>query len=339
MNRKSVRHVFAPLLIAAVVLTLSSEQNLFGQAEPGQITGTVYDQSGGAISNATLTDLDLTTRASRKVQTMGGTYVFPNLLTGRHEITVTAQGFQTVKLIVNVTVGSKIGQDFRLPVGTQTQVVEVQEKATQVNTETQSLGENISATEVLNIPTATRNPYDLVQTVSNTTNADPAGASRGVGVSINGLRSSDVGILLDGVPNVNNFDTQVGINTPLDSVGEFTVLTNNFTAEFGRAVAGVVNVDTKRGSNDWHGTVYEFNRVSALTSNTFDNNANGIPVSPFTRNQFGFSVGGALLITMRTGFRCRPLLATSLGFPLAARSRKTSSSSSRPIRKRDRKMV
>src|SRR5262249_26722890 len=132
---------------------------------------------------------------------------------------------------------------------------------------------------------------DLVKTVGNTTDSDPASEDRGVGVSINGLRSSDVGILLDGVPNVNNFDTRVAIRTPLDSVGEFTVITNNFTAEYGRALAGVVNLDTNHGTNDIHGAAYEYTRVSALTSNTFDNNASGIPISPFTRNQFGFDVG------------------------------------------------
>src|SRR5260370_10524065 len=123
-----------------------------------------------------------------------------------------------------------------------------------MKTETQSVGQTISGDEVLNLPTITRNPYDLVKTVGNTTEADPGGASRGVGVSINGLRASDVAILLDGVPNLNNFTTQIAIKTPLDSVGEFSVLTSTFTAEFGRAIAGVVNVDTKRGTNAFHGT-------------------------------------------------------------------------------------
>lgn len=267
----------------------------FAQTETGQITGTVLDPTGAAIPMATVTAKDLATNATRTMNTTDGTYVFANLQPGRYEITATASGFQTVKQVVTVNVGTKIGLDLHPAVGTQATVVEVSENVVQVNTETQTIGQNISGDEILNLPTITRNPYDLVKTVGNTTDADPTSGTRGVGVSINGLRASDVGILLDGVPNVNNFDTRIALQTPLDSVGEVTVLTSNFTAEYGRAVAGVVNVDTKRGGNAFHGTAYEFNRVADLASNSFDNNANGINKPIFTRNQFGFSAGGAVI--------------------------------------------
>ena len=81
---------------------------------------------------------------------------------------------------------------------------------------------------------------------------------------------------------------------PLDSVEEFSIVTNNFTAEFGRAVGGVINVVTKGGSNEYHGSAYEFNRVAALAANSFDNNANGIAKPGFTRNEFGYSIGGPI---------------------------------------------
>ncbi len=286
------------LSLAALTVVLCAPI-LRGQTETGQITGTVLDQSGAAIANATVTAIEPATKATRVVRTnQAGIYVFPSLLPGRYEIDATASGFQTTKQIVNLAVGAQVGQDFHLMVGEQTQVVEVREQTTQINIENQSIGQNISGREVVDLPTLTRNPYDLVKTIGNTTNSDPEATgnppARGVGVSINGLRSADVAILLDGVPNNNNFDTTVALQTPLDSVGEFTVLTDTFTAEYGRALAGVVNVDTKRGENAFHGTVYEFNRVSALTSNTYENNATGIPISPFTRNQFGFSFGGPL---------------------------------------------
>ncbi|HLK47732.1 MAG TPA: carboxypeptidase regulatory-like domain-containing protein [Bryobacteraceae bacterium] len=282
--------------IAAWILALALiSAAALAQTETGQITGTVLDPTGAAIPNATVTAKDLSTNATREFKSNDGTYVFANLLAGRYEITATASGFQTVKQVVTLAVGTKLGLDLHLAVGTQSTVVQVSENVVTVNTETQTIGQNISGDEILNLPTITRNPYDLVKTVGNTTDADPTGQTRGVGVSINGLRASDVSILLDGVPNVNNFDTKVALQTPLDSVGEVSVLTNNFTAEYGRAVAGVVNVDTKRGTNAYHGTVYEFNRVSALASNSFDNNANDITKPTFTRNQFGFSGGGALV--------------------------------------------
>jgi hypothetical protein len=254
------------LLACAAALTLCAAM-AFAQTETGQITGSVLDPTGAAIPGATVTAKDLTTNAVRTNKTADGSFVIPNLQAGRYELTASAQGFQTVRQVIEVTVGLKSHLDLRLEVGTQATVVEVSESAVQVNTETQTLGQTVSGNEILNLPTITRNPYDLVKTVGNTTDADPSGVDRGVGVSINGLRASDVGILLDGVPNVNNFDTRIALRTPLDSVGEVTVLTSNFTAEYGRAVAGIVNVNTRRGANAYHGTAYEFNRGSGLTSN------------------------------------------------------------------------
>jgi len=287
---------YSSRMLVAILVLVTGIGIAIAQTETGQITGTILDPSDAAIPNATVTTVDTATQGTRSaITTASGVYVFPNLLPGRYEVTVDAKGFQKTKHLVTVTVGAKIGFDFHLQVGSTQETIVVEENLTTVNTETQTLGANITSDEILNLPTLTRDPYDLVKTVGNTTDADPSGVDRGVGVSINGLRASDVGILLDGVPNSNNFDTTVALHTPLDSVGEFSVLTNNFTAEFGRAVAGIVNVNTKRGSNAFHGGAYEFNRVSALASNTFDNNANSIPKSVFTRNQFGFSLGGPVV--------------------------------------------
>jgi hypothetical protein len=267
----------------------------FGQTETGQITGTVLDPTGAFIPSATVTAMDMATGNIRTVTTSDGNYTFANLLPGRYDIQATAPSFKTTKETVTVTVGSKIALNLRLEVGATTETVEVTATATQINTETQTQGTTISGDEVLNLPTITRNPYDLVKTVGNTTDSDGASRDRGVGVSMNGLRSSDVGILLDGVPNMNNFDTEVAIDIPLDSVGSMNVLTNTFTAEYGRALAGFVNVDTKRGTNAIHGTVYEFNRSSAFASNNTDNNSKGIGKPHFIRNQFGFSAGGPIM--------------------------------------------
>ena len=114
-------------------------------------------------------------------------------------------------------------------------------------------------------------------------------------IAINGARSADTDILLDGGENVDLFTATVGQSVPLDAVQEFSVLTNNFTAEYGRAGGGVVNVATKSGTNDFHGSLYEFNRLSALAANTYNNDANGITKPGFTRNQFGYSIGGPIV--------------------------------------------
>ena len=124
-------------------------------------------------------------------------------------------------------------------------------------------------------------------------NVSDAGlGTRGAGVAINGQRESSTNILLDGASNNDEFAGNIGQQVPLDAVQEFSVLTSNFTSEFGRASGGIVNVVTKSGTNTFHGTAYEFNRVSGLSSNSFQNNATGQPIAPFTRNQFGYSLGG-----------------------------------------------
>jgi hypothetical protein len=118
---------------------------------------------------------------------------------------------------------------------------------------------------------------------------------RGAGYAINGQRSADTDVLLDGGENVDLFTATVGQSVPLDSVQEFRVVTSDFTAEYGRAGGGVINVTTKSGTNQFHGSLYEFNRVSALSANTYQNDSNDIAKPGFTRNQFGYSIGGPII--------------------------------------------
>ncbi len=118
---------------------------------------------------------------------------------------------------------------------------------------------------------------------------------RGVGYMINGVRAAGTNVLLDGVPNNNEFSASVGQPVPLDSVQEYSVTTSSFTAEQGRADGGIVNVVTRSGTNAFHGSIYEFNRVSALGSNSFYNNAYGLDKGIYDRNLFGYSIGGAVI--------------------------------------------
>jgi hypothetical protein len=281
-------------LIAALAVLGFLVLNVSAQTETGQLTGTVLDPAGAAVPNAKVTVRNLATGSSRTTTTAdAGIYVVSNLLPGTYRVTVEAAGFSTSERNVDVTVGSRIGLDVNLQVGQATTVVQVSEAAAAVNTETQTLGTTITTKEILELPTLTRNPYDLVSTAGNVSPNDPSG--KGVGYAINGQRGASTNVLLDGAANNDEFGAVVGQTVPLDSVQEFSVLTNNFTAEFGRASGGIVNVATKSGTNEFHGTAYEFNRVSSLASNSFNSNANGIPKPVFTRNQFGESVGGPVV--------------------------------------------
>ncbi|HLJ48240.1 MAG TPA: TonB-dependent receptor [Bryobacteraceae bacterium] len=284
------RKTWYKLLACFVGLVLATAV-VWAQAETGQISGTVLDQSGAAIPNATVTAVNTATGATRTTVTgAGGAYTITNLNPATYEVTFTAASFTSARQRVEVTVGAKATLDAQLKVGGTTTTIEVAESAVQVNTESQTLSTNVSETQVRELPTLTRNAYALVAISGNVSDAGAGG--RGAGFAINGQRESSTNVLLDGAANNDEFTASVGQAVPLDSIQEFSILTNNFTAEFGRAAGGVVNVVTKSGTNGFHGSGYEFNRVSALSSNSFQNNAQGVPKSVFDRNQFGYSVGG-----------------------------------------------
>jgi hypothetical protein len=280
-------------LVLFLTLVTVPAVNLFGQAETAQITGTVYDPSGAAIPSATVTVKSVDTGTVRELTaSASGAYTATDLLPGDYQVTATAPGFVQVQQRVTASVGAKIALDLHLQVGQASTVVEVSASAIQVNTETQTLSTVVNQNELHELPTLTRNPYSLVAISGNV--SDGGTMSRGVGFAINGQRESSTNVLLDGAANNDEFTTGPGQSVPLDSIQEFSILTNNFTAEFGRASGGIVNVVTKSGTNQIHGTAYEFNRVSDLSSNSFENNAYGLPTSVFVRNQFGYSVGGPI---------------------------------------------
>jgi outer membrane receptor protein involved in Fe transport len=266
---------------------------LWSQAETGQITGTVFDPVGSIVPNAAITVTNVATGGERKTTSSGaGAYAVTNLQPGQYSVAVDTPGFSTFKQNVQVTVGSTVGLDVRMQVGQANTVVQVTESSVAVNTETQTLSTTVTTKQLTDLPTLTRNPYALVALSGNA--SDAGAGNRGVGFAINGQREDSTNVLLDGAANNDEFNASVGQQVPLDAVQELSVLTNNFTAEFGRASGGVVNVVSKSGTNEFHGSAYEFNRISKLSSNSFDNNANSIPRSVFTRNNFGYSLGGPI---------------------------------------------
>jgi len=289
-----------------VVLTAPGGAAVRAQTETGQITGTVTDPTGAVIAGATVIVRSPDTGAERTVTTTGeGLYTVANLQPGLYEVSVTAAGFTEQRLRAQVVVGQPTGLDAQLGVGGSVGEVNVVagEEGVQVNTETQTLQTTVTQTQVRELPTISRNPYQLVQLAGNTTEDNaPPGAQRGVGFAINGQRAASTNVLLDGSSNNDEFTASVGQTVPLDSVQEFSVITSNFTPEFGRAAGGVVNVVTRSGTNEFHGTIYEFNRNAALATANFEDNAvvvgpgeSPIEKAQFNRNQFGFSIGGPIV--------------------------------------------
>ncbi|HZU44972.1 MAG TPA: TonB-dependent receptor [Terriglobales bacterium] len=286
------------LCFLSVVALLSAY--VFGQREAGTITGTVTDPSGAVVSGATVTVKSVGTGATRTVTTnAAGAYTVAGLQPGQYDVTIESPNFAKFTQRISVTVGSTNEVSAKLSIVGQGTTVEVVGTGggTQVETQSSELSQVVSGTSVTQLPSLTRNPYDFVATAGNV--AEDQGnntVGRGANnMSINGQRVASTDVLLDGAENVDLFTASVGQQVPLDAVQEFRVTTSTFTADTGRASGGVVNVATKSGTNAFHGSAYEFNRLSALASNTYDNGANGVPKSVFTRNQFGYSIGGPIV--------------------------------------------
>ena len=321
-NKRSVirrNYWFLLCWCLAAMFTLWTVTPALGQAEAGSISGTVRDPSGAVVTGATVTAKSIATGAERSVHTGSiGQYSIPALTPGNYQVTVGSSSFKTFQTTVEVTVGGSSTVDAHLQVGEASAVIEVAAgAATEVNTQTQEQSQLISPQQIANLPSLTRNPYDFVALSGNVSNADSTSnaqgnnnvngsgqgtLTRGVGFSINGQRESSTEILLDGVENEGIFNVAVGENVPQDSVQEFSIVTSNFSPEYGRAGGGVVNVTTRAGSNSFHGSAWEYNRLAAYTANTYANDAAnaaaGSVVDPkgnYTRNQFGYFVGGPIV--------------------------------------------
>jgi len=288
-----MRLSFRCLAVLAIALLIPAV--VAAQTESGKISGTVTDQSGAVLPGVTvnLKSVDRATTRST-VTNAQGEYVFASLVPGPYEVTAELSGFSTKQIRTTVPVGTTVAVNVQMAVGAQTEVITVVgESAAAINTTTQDIATTVTETQLRELPTITRNPYDLVQ-LSGQASVDNE-SNRGTGYSINGSRSASTNVLLDGSANNDEFVAGVGQAVPLDSVQEFSVITSNFSAQYGRASGGIVNVATKSGTNQFRGTVYDFFRNDGLATNTFDNKANGIPQGQFDRHQMGFSLGGPVV--------------------------------------------
>ena len=288
--------IFAVSLAVFFVFT----RGAIAQTETGQISGCVLDQTHSVVPNADITAQSLANGSLRKTKSNSrGMYALTNLPPGSYRVSLEAAGFSPMTQAVELQVGAQIAIDFLLQISPAENTVTVSSRTVAApNMETATLGTWITSKEITELPTITRNPYDLALTAGYVSESDPsvsAGNPRGVGVAMNGLRAPSTNVMLDGANNNDEFNAVVGQQVPLDSVQEFSVLTNGFTAMHGRASGGIVNVVTKSGGKSFHGSLYEFNRVSKLASNSFENNANGVNRPVFARNHFGASAGGPVV--------------------------------------------
>jgi Carboxypeptidase regulatory-like domain/TonB dependent receptor len=281
------------LLVLSVALLFSSA---IAQVQNGQFAGVVTDPSGAAIGNARVTVTNPSTNFTDTTTTNpNGSYNLKELPLGTYKITVEAAGFKTLANAgVTVNAGTIAHVDFKLQIGNASEVVEVTGDAAAVNTEDSKLATTVSSTQINNLPLNGRNVFDLMQLSTGAVNVTGVDFEAGHGTVVNGLREDFNGFLINGV---SNKDLSGGvINTPIqDSVEEFQQLQLNMSAQYGNSAGSTVNLVTKSGTNNWHGSGWEYIRNDALDANEFFINQSGVAKPPLRFNQFGLTFGGPII--------------------------------------------
>ncbi|MDQ2922393.1 MAG: carboxypeptidase-like regulatory domain-containing protein, partial [Acidobacteriota bacterium] len=228
-----MRKVF--MLGLALFVSLASS-SAFAQTGFGRVTGEILDPNGAAVTGAKVSLNNVATGAKMEVTTNdSGLYTIANVPAAKYEITVEKQGFRGVNQPVTVQVAQTVTVNFSLQIGEITNVVNITEEASAINTSSGELSRTISGAEISNLPLLTRNPYALVALTPGAADTGTVtGDTRGVGLAVNGSRTSGVNFMLDGGENNDTFVAGVGQSIPLDAIQEFKVQSNNMTAEFGR---------------------------------------------------------------------------------------------------------
>jgi hypothetical protein len=289
---------FRIALCAIICLTIS----LKAQVATGTIVGVVEDATGALIPNAQVTIVHVATAESRQTRSNErGEFSLPYLHIGQYSITAEAGGFKKETLTgIELKVDQTVNLRLRLEVGGVSESVEVSSAAPLVESATSSLGQVIENRKILDLPLNGRNAFALGLLAGNT--SPVAGMGTNMPFVAGGGRYALNDVLLDGIDNNTSlFNGSVGRNgiayTPsVDAVEEFKVKTNNFSAEFGRSAGAIISATIKSGTNQYHGSVFEFLRNEKLDANNFFSNAGRVSRQPFKQNQFGGAIGGPIQI-------------------------------------------
>ena len=316
---------WAHLCFLSIMVYFLAALGAWGQAaSTGSVQGTVTDPSNAAVVGATVTLTDTATNAARSAVTNeAGRYIFPGVPPGMYNLSAAKTGFRTTRFVSQeVTVGATLNLDAKLELGSQVETVEVQAAAgAELQTMNATIGNNISGVALSSLPGLGR---DVSTFVTLQPGVAPDGSVAGANQDQNtfqldgGNNSSD----MDGTQNtytpsfagdpsggvVNSYVTVTAVSgapggggpsgvmpTPVDSIEEFSVGTTNQTADFNSSAGAQVQMVTKRGTNNWHGTAYEYYLDNNWNANTFDNNASNTPIPSYHYNRFGGAIGGPVI--------------------------------------------
>ena len=282
-----------------------STVSLHAQTTNGSLQGTITDPSGGAVPEATVTARNLDTGLTLKATTTeSGLYSLANVPPGRYEVTVEAPNLKKYSREgVTVETGTTVSLDVEMQLGTANESVTVTADASQLQTTTSEIGSTVSSTLVANLPLQVsgtiRNPVQFIELVPGfvgTVDNNP-GSNSSDDFKVNGGQETGTDILVDGVSiSLVSPNTQWNKGVSTDAVDEFRVLQSNFSPEYGQSGDGIVSLTVKSGTNEVHGSVYDFLRNAGLDANSWVNNLTNQKRSVDTQNDFGATFGGPVWI-------------------------------------------
>lgn len=285
---KICKTVFSVLLMGLLFAVVAEAQTF----NRGEVHGFVYDTTHGTVAKAKVTVSSSSTGYQREVDSdQAGAYAFPQLMPGVYQIKAEAAGFAAITVTdVHVSIGASLALDITLPVKGETQSVTVTAEIAAIDTTTAGVNQVLNQKDVENLPLSGRDYRDLAQLSSS---AEVVPGLRG-GIRMGGQQSDYAGLVIDGQDSFNNFFGEFfgsletkNFTVPLDSVQEFQVVTNGFAPEFGHATGGLINVVTKSGTNEIHGSVHYNSRPGSFAKSDFL----GTPPNIDQQNQFGGTFG------------------------------------------------
>jgi len=303
MNRYGFASAVRPIL-AVLFLTAIGVTSLRAQVDTGSITGTVTDPSGAVVSGAKVTLTNEGTGTSLSTTTgADGVYEFSPVRIGSYKLDLSAGGFKKeIQTHVVVDVSARVPANFKLQPGAVSETVEVTSAAPVLQSQDASVGQVIDQRSVNDLPLNGRNFTFLAQLAAgvNTPQADTRGNAGSGAFTANGNRPAQNNYMLDGIDN--NSDTVDFLNgtnfvvlPPVDAIQEFKVQTSDFSAEYGRSGAAVLNATIKSGTNQFHGAAWEFFRNDKLDAPDYFEDAGHVPKGELRQNQFGGMIGGPVL--------------------------------------------
>ncbi len=301
MNR--IKSVLLGFTIISALAALTSIP-LLSQAFYGSIVGTVTDQSGASLRGANVSLTNAGTGERRQAQSGdGGDYQFLNLVPGKYRVEVEQGGFKKATSDnIEVTVSGTARADISMQVGDVTQNIEVTAAPPVLQTENANLSQVVNSRAVEELPVNGRNVLNLTALVPGVV---PQGSTEGNALTgknifaagnyqIGGGFANQGAVYFDGVPANSALGNLVNMVPSPEAVAEFRVQTNSNSSEYGRYSGGIINLSSKSGTNEFHGSAYEFFRNTVLNANSFFANANGSGKQPFKQNQYGLTGGGPI---------------------------------------------